>query len=150
MCLHQRLLRSIDNWFSKEKSSVPVKTNNCYESDILKSNIFSATATCGLCLSNMVGKQNTEVQPNITQQEIIEKHWLSHMLQWSHIFLYETRTHRSLENYSNWNYISVLQPPGVRGWNSEHIKPSPKAKRCNEFYYCTGNESWIERRYEQL
>lgn len=166
MCLNQCPLRnnnkndggSICNWFSKVYCRSPLfqlTANNSYESDIFISdcsdlNRFGVTAICGSWLSNMAGKQNAAVQPNITQQEIIEKRCTSHVLRWSRVFRCKARAHRSLENYSNWNYILVVQPPGVREWNSAHIKPSPKAKHYNEFYYCAGNECWIERRYEQL
>lgn len=146
---------NIGNWFSKVYCRSPLfqLTANSYESDIFISdcsdlNRFGVTAICGSWLSNMAGKQNAAVNPNITQQEIIEKRCTSHVLQC--VFQCKATAHRSLENYSNWNYILVVQPPGVREWNSAHIMPSPKAKRCNEFYYCTGNECWIERRYEQL
>ena len=43
------------------------------------------------------------------------------------------RSHRPVDNYSNWNYILVVLPLGVWEWNSAHIKRSPKAKHCNEF-----------------
>lgn len=40
----------------------------------------------------------------------------------------------------------AASPSGVWEWNSPRIEPSPWAERCNEFYYCTGNECRIEWR----
>lgn len=141
---------SICNWFRKvycRSLLFPLWKWYFYATAVTRWNRFGVKAICGSLLSNMAGKQNAAVRPNITRPEIIDA---APVIFCGGVVQCKTGAHRSLENYSNWNCILVVQPPGVWGWNPVHIKPSPKAKCCNEFYYCAGRECWIEKRYEQL